>query len=292
VGERKLITALVTLYNPTKENADNVCSIAAQVDRVFACDNSRVDNSDLFTGCPDSVIYLPYKKNLGLPKAFNEALKMEKYWEGDSWVIFFDQDSKIEKGHIETLINEYELIQKKGIQIGCLGPVYYDTSSGKVEIPKAKHLVTDHSYVVSSIITSSMLTTYNTLKEINFWNEDLFLDMADWDLCWRIQRSGKESCLTDIITLHHTLGLGRKKVGPISLKVTNPIREYYQIRDCLYLKRENYVPLKYKIRFVLMVHLRSYLHIKYLDHGEQRKMYIERAKKDFKKGVRGEFVPD
>ncbi len=127
--------------------------------------------------------------------------------------------------------------------IGRMRERHQKGSSGKVEVPKAKHQVTENSYVVSSIITSSMLTTYYTLKEIGFWNEDLFLDMADWDLCWRIQRSGKESCLTNVITLHHTLGLGRKKVDPISLKVTNPIREYYQIRDCLYLKREDYVPL-------------------------------------------------
>ena len=172
-----------------------------------------------------------------------------------------------------------------------MGPVYYDTSNGKVAIPRTKHKVSANSYYVSSVITSSLLTKYSILKSINYWNEDLFLDMADWDLCWRIQRSGKKTCLTDVITLQHTLGLGRKKVGPFSLKVTNPIREYYQIRDCLYLKKESYVPLKYKIRFVLMVHLRSYLHIKYLDHGEQRKMYIERAKEDFTKGIHGEFVP-
>jgi len=286
-----MITALITLYNPTTENVQNVCAVAEQADRVFACDNSSADNSEMFVDCPDSVIYLPYKKNLGLPKAFNRALKMEKYWDDDSWVIFFDQDSKIDNGHIDTLIKEYERIQENGIKIGCLGPVYYDTSSGKVEIPRAKHKITDNSYIVSSIITSSLLTKYSTLKDIDFWNEDLFLDMADWDLCWRIQQSGKKSCLTDVITLHHTLGLGRKKVGPISLKVTNPIREYYQIRDCLYLEREQYVPIKYKLRFVLMVYLRSYLHVKYLDHGEDRKMYIERAKSDFKNGIRGEFIP-
>lgn len=288
-----MISALVTLYSPTTENVENICTIAKQVDRVFACDNSKADNTFMFLDCPDSVIYLPYQKNLGLPKAFNVALEEEKYWSSteDSWVIFFDQDSKIEEGHIEKLIKEFKHIKEKSISIGCLGPVYYDTSSGKVEIPKAKHQVTEHSYVVSSIITSSMLTTYETLLEIGFWNEDLFLDMADWELCWRIQRSGKESCLTDVITLHHTLGLGRKKVGPISLKVTNPIREYYQIRDCLYLRKLKYVPIKYKIRFMLMVHLRSYLHVKYLDHGEERRMYIERAKADYKKGIRGEYIP-
>ena len=290
-----MISALITLYNPTTENKNNVLSISRQVDRVFACDNSSNDNSELFKDVPSSVIYLPYQKNLGISMAFNTVLKNEKYWKDqnkDSWVLFFDQDSKIEDGHIEKLIKEFQHIKESGTDVGCLGPVYYDASSGRIEVPKAKQQVTEDSYVVSSIITSSMLTTYNVLYQIGFWNEDIFLDMADWDLCWRIQRCGKKSCLTNVITLHHTLGLGRKKVGPISLKVTNPIREYYQIRDCLYLKNEKYVPLKYKVRFILMVFLRSWLHVKYLDHGDQRKKYIKQAKADYKKRIRGEYIPD
>lgn len=287
-----MISAFVSLFNPSVKNIENICSVAKQVDRVFVCDNSSIDNTKMFEGCPETVIYFPNHKNLGLSKAFNKVLKADSYWntEEENWIIFFDQDSIIKEGHIEKLIKEFRNIKKKGIAVGCLGPVYYDTSSRKVEIPKVRHQISRYSYIVSSIITSSMLTTYETLREINFWNEDLFLDMADWDLCWRMQQNGKKVCLTKVITLHHSLGLGRKKIGLISLKVTNPIREYYQIRDCLYLKKEKYVPVKYKIRFLLMISLRCYLHVKYLDHGDQRKMYIERAKADYKKGIRGEFV--
>ena len=25
------------------------------------------------------------------------------------------------------------------------------------------------------------------LKDISFWNEQIFLDMADWDFCWRLK---------------------------------------------------------------------------------------------------------
>ena len=75
-----MINALVTLYNPTAENIENILSISKQADRVFACDNSARDNTDMFVSCPDSVIYLAHKKNLGLPKAFNQVLKNEEYW--------------------------------------------------------------------------------------------------------------------------------------------------------------------------------------------------------------------
>ena len=103
-----MITALITLYNPSVENINNIYSVTKQADLVFVCDNSSVDNSKMLVDFPDTVIYLPNMKNLGLPKAFNKALKMNTFWQEDSWVIFFDQDSKIETGHIETLIKEVE----------------------------------------------------------------------------------------------------------------------------------------------------------------------------------------
>ncbi len=292
IGEIAMVTALITLFNPTQKNVENACIIAEQVNRVFLCDNSNDDNSLLFAKCPLNVVYIPYRKNFGLPGAFNRILKDKRFWSDsadDEWVLFFDQDSRVQAGHVQSLIAEFEALRKKNIRVGCLGPIYFDTSSGKVELPRSKRQISEQTYIVSSIITSSMLTTYKTLESVGYWNEALFLDMADWDLCWRIQKSGKESCLTTAVILQHTLGLGRKKVGPLSLKVTNPVREYYQIRDCMYLLKAKYVPLKYKVRFVLMIYVRSYLHVKFLDHSTERRMFIKRAKMDFRKGIHGEY---
>lgn len=291
-----MISALVTVYNPKPENIANINRIAEQADRVFVCDNSSIDNSLMFTGSAQSIIYVPNRRNLGLPAAFNKVLKGE-YWSSNEeandtqWVIFFDQDSNIGKDHIIPLITEFEKINRSK-DIGCLGPFYYEVNSDTVQIPKSKNRITENSYTVKSIITSSMLTTYDVIKDVGFWNEDLFLDYADWDLCWRLQKAGMCCCITDVVTLRHSLGQGKKKIGALNLRVAAPIREYYQMRDSRYLLNKNYVPFKYKIRFLINIYLRSVLHVHYFDNGEQRKKYIERAKKDFKKGIRGEFVPD
>ena len=55
-----MITAIVTLYNPTKYHVDNLNAISRQVDRVFACDNSKADNSFMFADCPQSISYIPF----------------------------------------------------------------------------------------------------------------------------------------------------------------------------------------------------------------------------------------
>lgn len=199
----------------------------------------------------------------------------------DDYIVFFDQDSTIEEGHIESLISEYELLQKNNIPVGVLGPVFYNTSNGLVEVPKIKTDLTENSFKVSSIITSSMLCTYKNIKQIGFFNERVFLDMADWDICWRIIEAGMLCCMTDKVVLKHSLGTGEKKVGFLRVRVGSPFREYYQTRECLYLLTRRYTPFKFKIRFILMLTIRPIIHVLFLENKKDRIKYILKGIKDF-----------
>ena len=127
------------------------------------------------------------------------------------------------------------------------------------------------------------------LKRIDFWNEKVFLDLADWDLCWRMQKAGMVCCMTEKVVLHHSVGNGEKKVGPIKLRVGQPFREYYQTRDALYLLQENYVPLKMRLRLIANVTIRPVVHYLMLDDKKSRMKFIRRGINDYKKGVHGEY---
>lgn len=205
-------------------------------------------------------------------------------------LFFFDQDSKITENYINDLISQYSILIANGFDVGCVGPVYFNNSNNRIEIPKVKIQLTDTCYKVKGIITSSMLTTYKNLSDVNFWNKNIFLDMADWDICWRMMSSGKLCCITTALTLDHTLGNGEKKIGPLRIRVGNPIREYYQTRDCLYLLSERYVPIKFKLRFIGMLTIRPILHILFLESKKERFNFIKRGIIDHHKGINGEFV--
>ena len=283
-----MIFALVTLYNPTEEQIRNLSKIKEQVDTVIACDNSRDDNSERM---PIGVYYSSSNRNLGLSMAFNNALKDQEYgWKDDDYIVFFDQDSRIEHGHIRQLILDYEDCVKSGVRIGCLGPIFHNTSNGITEIPHDKKKIINGIYEVKSLITSSMICKYGVLKKVHFWNEEVFLDMADWDLCWRFVQDGYKCCMTSNVILYHSLGTGEKRIGILRMMVAAPIREYYEIRDCLYLKNKDYTPLKFKIRFVAMLTLRSLIHILAYDDKSKRLYYIKRGVADYKKNIHGEFV--
>ena len=281
--------ALVTLYNPTEDCVDNIIRICRQVDHTFLCDNSSRSNSEMFAEMHNAT-YIYNSQNLGLSAAFNIVLKSNTFaWSDDDYVIFFDQDTAIPQNHISLLIDEYINLEKQGIDIGCMGPMYYNTSSNMIEVPKIKRSIDDKSFDVNSIITTSMLCRYSSIQQIGFWNEEIFLDMADWDMCWRLHANNKTIVLTGASSLTHSIGSGEKRVGPIRLRVGQPFREYYETRDCVYLLQKKYVPCKNKIRFHLQLTLRPLLHLLFLDDKEQRKYYIRLGYKHAKMKKTGEL---
>ena len=281
--------ALVTLYNPSEKEFNNCRILSQQVDTVILCDNSQESHETVFQN-EKNIIYITKNENLGLGAAFNVALKNDTYgWKDDDLIIFFDQDSQIGEGYIQALQDEYRKIETLIPNLGCLGPVFYNTSNGRTERPRQKKNITDETYEVSNTITSSLMMRYGNLKRIDFWNEKVFLDLADWDLCWRMQKAGMVCCMTEKVVLHHSVGNGEKKVGHIKLRVGQPFREYYQTRDALYLLQENYVPLKMRLRLIANVTIRPVVHYLMLDDKKSRMKFIRRGINDYKKGVHGEY---
>ena len=281
--------ALVTLYNPSEKEFNNCRILSQQGDTVILCDNSQESHETVFQN-EKNIIYITKNENLGLGAAFNVALKNDTYgWKDDDLIIFFDQDSQIGEGYIQALQDEYRKIETLIPNLGCLGPVFYNTSNGRTERPRQKKNITDETYEVSNTITSSLMMRYGNLKRIDFWNEKVFLDLADWDLCWRMQKAGMVCCMTEKVVLHHSVGNGEKKVGPIKLRVGQPFREYYQTRDALYLLQENYVPLKMRLRLIANVTIRPVVHYLMLDDKKSRMKFIRRGINDYKKGVHGEY---
>lgn len=284
------VISIITLYKPKIENYNNVEKIRQQSDLVVICDNSEGSNEKIYFD-NDKTIVFRFGRNLGLSKALNSVLLSHMIdWKDTDFVMFFDQDSTIEAGHIQKIVDSYIYINEMGYKVACIGPVFFNRARNKIESPKRNKRLTDSIFAVDSIITSSMLTQYNRIRDIGFWNEKIFLDMADWDLCWRFHRCGYLCCMTESAVLSHMVGEGDKKCIIFHIRNPKPIREYYETRDCLYLLKEKYTPLRYKFRFIGMITIRPLLHFKFLDCKNDRKRYIRRGIEDYKKNIHGEFI--
>jgi rhamnosyltransferase len=283
------IYALMTVHYPNESVPKNADQISKQVTTLIILDNTPdFDNSYLFNDVYNA-IYINNGNNFGLSKAFNKCLKLGIIKNND-FVLFLDQDSFVHDNLVRILFDDFITLQNKGIKIGCIGPVYYETNRKKVEIPKIKKELYNSIYEVKAIITSSMFTSYANLEMVGFWNEDIFLDLADWDLCWRLQKSGMFCCITKNAILNHTLGESVKKIGFFVVKEGAAIREYYQTRDCLKLLFKTYTPLKYKLRFVLMLTVRPIIHMLFLSDKLKRLKYIFSGIYDFFKHSNGAYI--
>lgn len=278
-----MIYALVTLYNPSDSVVKNAIKLTRHTDFVYLIDNSDVDNSAMFQLAKTK--YVPNYCNLGLSAAFNKILKTENF-EDDDYIIFFDQDSSISDALIPQLIQDF-CTAKKYVNIGCIGPAYYETNSQKTIIPNTKKCITENIYSVNTIITSSMLTTFKNIRDINFWNENVFLDLSDFDVCWRFYKFGYKVCLSCNTQLTHTLGKKVIKFLFITLRPGIPVREYYQIRDSLKISREKYVPLKYRIRFLIMWFIMPFVYLIVAPDKVRRMCMVIRAFIDGLKGNNG-----
>jgi rhamnosyltransferase len=284
------VCAIVTVYYPDNSILLNISELEKQVALIVITDNTPdADNTILFDQFSPKIVYVPNKKNLGLSLAFNKCLRLDAAKKAD-FILFMDQDSLAPDNLVKSLVDDFIFLQKKGTKIGCIGPVYYETNGEKIAIPKMRKDLYENIYAVKTIITSSMLTTYENLEKIGFWNDDIFLDLADWDLCWRFQKEGMLCCLTENVVLNHKLGKSVKKIGFCGVKEGAPVREYYQTRDCLKLLFKMYTPIKYRMRFVLMITIRPIIHLLFLSCKLRRINYIFLGVYDFLRHKNGDYA--
>lgn len=283
-----MVTAIISLFNPNNEVYNNIILVSKQVDRVILVDNSTESN-DLFLKLENNnIIYRFMGGNIGIPKAFNSVLKDDTFlWKNDEYIVFFDQDSKIAKAQIETLLNSFKKLSEI-VKIGAIEAAYIN-NDGKKELPHIKKRLFDNIYIVQDLITSSLLTKYYIIQKIGFWNENLFLDGADWDFCWRLRFSGYNCVLETDIPFMHSVGNGIKKNGIIKIRDCKPIRNYYRTRDHLYLIHRKYTPKNLKIRLLFDVIFINLCRLFFLEHRFERAKFILRGFNDYKKGVAGEY---
>lgn len=280
-----MVYALITLYNPDLNVYRNIIQISKQVDHVYLCDNSSERNGWNFES--NNITYLYNKgENLGISLAYNKILTNEaKYsFRMEDYILFFDQDTYIPNDHVSKLVCEYENICQNR-KVGCLGPVFINEVTGQKELPRIKKYINDNTFLTKSVITSSMLTKYKVLKEIDFFNRNLFLDFVDFDLCWRMMQKGYICCMSDVSIMCHSVGIAQIQLLGDKIYIESPIRDYYQTKGSLYLLRQSYVPLKFKIKFIYRLISRPIVYrFKFKDYKE-RYQYIKKGYIDWKKNI-------
>lgn len=223
---KKEIVAIVVLYNPDSQVYNTIAGYKGIVNRVILVDNSSKNNKKLFQKL-SYVKYIPLLDNLGIAYALNKGIKESH----EKYILTMDQDSSISA----ELLTEYLkfLNQKKDNTIGAITCQYNTDRNPQKPTPGWKK--------VKLSMQSGTLFKRSIFQKIGYFNEDLFLDVVDYEYFLRMNKAGLQLVRINSAVLdHHPATTRILKMGPIRLKygIASPVRYYYQARNLFWTARK------------------------------------------------------
>lgn len=228
-----------------------------QVDALVIVDNGTTDAA--FDGfCAqienDQTVILKEPRNMGLAAALNRGIAWAK--ERDfSQVLLLDQDSEPAPDMVGTL-QRASASSIAGRRIAAVGPRFHDPREDRyapfvrIGFPvnrKIYHSESDDRVACDFLISSGSLISLDALSDIGTMDERLFIDNVDLEWSFRALARGYALVGVCTATMHHRLGRRHLRLpfGLGSIKVHDPIRLYYIMRNRLLLYRLAHTPTRW-----------------------------------------------
>ena len=236
--KRKILAVVVT-YFPDACLKLRILKIRDQFDEVIVIDNTPSMETplelQLLTGISNLSI-LRMKRNTGIAYALNEGLKYARN-HGYLWVGTFDQDSTIPENYLKDIFASLSQIHRND-KVAILSPVYLLPTGVKKSFSSEDKKVKPIREVPLTM-TSGNLLNVSIAESIGGFDEDLFIDYVDFDICLRIRHHGYKIIENINVVLIHELGVNfcQKKFLWIKVGIPNypAIRVYYITRNRLIL---------------------------------------------------------
>ncbi len=224
--------AVIVTYHPSAKMLQNVLNVLAQVQGLVVVDNgSNADELDPLRTASQTVGFklIENGENLGIAEALNQGVGWAKS-QGYPWVILVDQDSRITDGFVRQMFAAWESHHDRD-RVGSIHPRYADPETHfEAAVPRAG----DGSPVLP--MTSGALMPAWIFDRIGWFASEYFIDLVDWEYCFRIRAAGFLIADAKQAVLLHTPGnpagttfLGRS----LHSSHHSAIRRYYISRNCI-----------------------------------------------------------
>ncbi|MFM5227627.1 glycosyltransferase family 2 protein [Aeromonas veronii] len=277
------VAALVVTFNP--DSSDLVClinSLSTQVGSIIIIDNNSKNISDWQTLTENKqVVLIPLRENVGIAEAQNRGIIRAAEIMKISHCIIFDQDSSVPHNFVEKLVAADKILKIHN-KVASVGPICKDEESGnyypisKMKGFRLKNIYPDkgHEYIEASfLISSGSLISLDVFKKVGLMNGSFFIDNVDLEWGFRACSNGfKHFAVCDVI-MKHKIGNKNKKLLGKSYFIHSEFRQYYKVRNSLWMLKIKEVPLGYKIRYLALLPVKLILGVfiadKKLEHVKQ-----------------------
>jgi rhamnosyltransferase len=226
------VCAVMVTYHPDAAMLENMSNIRGQVQELVVVDNGsnadevralRITSRDL------SFHLIENGENIGVAEALNQGGRWAKS-QGYPWVILFDQDSKITEGFIHQMFAAWESHPDRE-RVGSIHPRYADPDTG-MEVPVPRTI--DGSPVLP--MTSGALMPLWIFDRIGWFASEYFIDLVDWEYCFRIRAAGFLVADSRHARLLHAAGSPAKTTAlgrTLYPSHHSATRRYYISRNCI-----------------------------------------------------------
>ena len=198
--------------------------------------NNRTRNLNLFE--QKSVCIINNKENIGMAEAFNQGI-VESLKRKVDFVIFLDQDSDMTTNTIDELLRAYTLLQSQ-VKIGAVTALNIDKNTGLrsySDFFASQDIVSsDYLHEVSLAMASGTFMNPRIAAEIGGFDGGLFIELADYEMCFRLRKLGYKIVNDSLAKINHELGkvnLWKTPLFQRYVPVSIPWRHYYKIRNAL-----------------------------------------------------------
>jgi rhamnosyltransferase len=290
--ERAQICAVVVTYFPKAGCADNLAALAPQVGKLVIVDNGSSGESIEPVEAAArrlGATLLRLGANLGIATALNAGLKFARA-HGFQWLATFDQDSQCTPGMIEEMVRVFGSYPHPET-LAILTPCHVDRRLGFTVRDRDHEGAGEGWRIIATTMTSGNLLNVAIATAAGGFDDSLFIDYVDHELCLRLRRHGYRILEATRAKLLHSLGAMERRLFIFKrVTVTNHpvVRHYYRSRNRLivwrqYWRQEPFWVLRDMRRFLFET---TYVLLYEKQVGAKVPMIL-RGVRDATRGVRG-----
>lgn len=287
------VCCVIVTYNIGKKFYSCYNAIANQVEKVIIVDNgsnSETINIIKRLNENENTSLILNSENLGIATALNKGIK-KALEEGFQWILTMDNDSIATSDMVKNMLEQYEGFEEKETIVGMF-PTYIDLGYNEQSQEKKINKSKEYKFV-NAEITSGNLLKSEIFKKVGFFEDKLFIDMVDYEFCFRIRSNNYKLVQLNDAILYHNLGNTKiKNILGKDIYCThhNFVRRYYITRNRFYTWNKYKEFNFYELKKDKKAFLKELLKIIVLEDEKLKKIkMILKGFKDYKKDMYGKI---
>lgn len=212
--------------------------------------------------------------NVGLAAALNQGATLARELRPHAkWCLLLDQDSEPQPGSIPALLAAMENLLRRGIKVGCVGPLLIDANTGLSHgFHQATHWRWRRVYPPAGSAEPVPCTNLNgsgTLMPMEVFaiagglDESLFIDHVDTEWSFHLLAQGYTLWGIPNAVFTHRMGQDSLRYWLFGWRVwpkRSPQRHYYLFRNAIWLMKRPYVLRLWKCWAIVKLSLTLAVH--------------------------------